>query len=72
MSAGAGKDGRREKRHQALVLDLRNNPGGLLTQAVRVADLFLDSGLIVYTEGRIESQNKSIARKRKDRGWTFR
>ena len=35
-----------------LVLDLRNNPGGLLDQAVRVADLFLDSGLIVRTEGR--------------------
>ncbi|HEX9145969.1 MAG TPA: S41 family peptidase, partial [Candidatus Binatia bacterium] len=41
-----------------LVLDLRNNPGGLLTQAVRVSDLFLDSGLIVYTEGRIESQKQ--------------
>ncbi len=37
---------------RGLVLDLRNNPGGLLDQAVRVADLFLDSGLIVRTEGR--------------------
>lgn len=37
-----------------LVLDLRNNPGGLLDQAVRVSDAFLDSGLIVYTEGREE------------------
>jgi carboxyl-terminal processing protease len=35
-----------------LVLDLRNNPGGLLDQAVRVADLFIDSGLIVRTEGK--------------------
>ena len=35
-----------------LVLDLRNNPGGLLDQAVRVADMFIDSGLIVRTEGR--------------------
>lgn len=35
-----------------LVLDLRNNPGGLLDQAVAVSDLFLTSGLIVYTEGR--------------------
>ena len=43
---------------KGLVLDLRNNPGGLLTQAVRVADLFLDSGLIVYTDGRIESQKQ--------------
>ncbi|HEX2932468.1 MAG TPA: S41 family peptidase, partial [Candidatus Binatia bacterium] len=43
---------------KGLVLDLRNNPGGLLTQAVRVSDMFLDSGLIVYTEGRIESQKQ--------------
>jgi carboxyl-terminal processing protease len=35
-----------------LVLDLRNNPGGLLDQAVRVADQFIDSGLIVRTEGK--------------------
>ena len=43
---------------KGLVLDLRNNPGGLLTQAVRVSDMFLDSGLIVYTEGRIEAQRQ--------------
>ncbi|HXG51322.1 MAG TPA: S41 family peptidase [candidate division Zixibacteria bacterium] len=49
---------------KGLVLDLRNNPGGLLTQAVRVSDLFLDSGLIVYTEGRVESQrHKYFAQK---------
>jgi carboxyl-terminal processing protease len=35
-----------------LILDLRSNPGGLLDQAVRVADLFLDSGIIVSTVGR--------------------
>ncbi|MDY6942287.1 MAG: S41 family peptidase [Pseudomonadota bacterium] len=34
------------------VLDLRNNPGGLLTAAVEVADVFLDGGLVVYTQGR--------------------
>lgn len=39
---------------QGLVLDLRNNPGGVLTGAVGVSDAFLDSGLIVYTEGRVE------------------
>lgn len=51
-----------------VVLDLRNNPGGLLTQAVRVADLFLDSGLIVYTDGRLESQKqKYFAHKKKSR-----
>lgn len=37
---------------KGLILDLRNNPGGLLDQAVAVADLFLTEGLIVYTEGR--------------------
>jgi len=42
----------------ALVLDLRNNPGGLLNQAVQVSDLFLEKGqLIVYTEGRIKNQD---------------
>jgi carboxyl-terminal processing protease len=37
---------------RGLVLDLRNNPGGLLDQAVRVADAFLAEGVIVSTEGR--------------------
>ena len=37
---------------QGLVLDLRNNPGGLLDQAVKVADIFLDRGVIVSTKGR--------------------
>jgi carboxyl-terminal processing protease len=53
---------------KGLVLDLRNNPGGLLTQAVRIADLFLDSGLIVYTEGRIESQKQKYFAQ-KDGSW---
>ncbi len=38
---------------RGLVLDLRNNPGGVLSAAVAVADAFLDKGAIVYTEGRI-------------------
>ncbi len=42
---------------KGLVLDLRNNPGGLLDQAVKVADTFLEKGLIVYTKGRIKEQN---------------
>ncbi len=42
---------------KGLVLDLRNNPGGLLSQAIEVSDLFLNSGLIVSTKGRISSQN---------------
>jgi len=43
---------------KGLVLDLRNNPGGLLTQAVRVSDMFLESGMIVYTDGRLDSQKQ--------------
>src|SRR5258705_11473264 len=43
---------------QGVVLDLRNNPGGLLTQAVKVSDMFLDGGLIVYTDGRLENQKQ--------------
>jgi carboxyl-terminal processing protease len=38
---------------KGLVLDLRNNPGGVLNAAVEVSDAFMKSGLIVYTEGRI-------------------
>jgi carboxyl-terminal processing protease len=45
---------------QGLVLDLRNNPGGLLSQAVKVSDLFLDSGMVVYTEGRLENQEQKF------------
>jgi len=39
---------------KGLVLDLRDNPGGVLTGAVGVSDIFLSSGKIVYTEGRVE------------------
>ncbi|HBM61129.1 MAG TPA: peptidase S41, partial [Citreicella sp.] len=37
---------------EGIVLDLRNNPGGLLTQAIKVSDAFLDKGEIVSTRGR--------------------
>jgi len=48
----------REKQVKKLVLDLRNNPGGLLNQAVEVSDRFLKpENLIVYTQGRTEEQN---------------
>ena len=45
---------------RGLILDLRNNPGGLLAQAVRVSDMFLKEGVIVYTDGRIESQKQKF------------
>jgi carboxyl-terminal processing protease len=40
-----------------LILDLRNNPGGVLQSSVAVADAFLEDGLIVYTEGRLPSSH---------------
>jgi|GEM_PF-551369 carboxyl-terminal processing protease len=40
-----------------LVIDLRNNPGGLLRQAIRVSDVFLDEGVIVSVRGRMEEDN---------------
>lgn len=45
---------------QGLVLDLRNNPGGVLSGAVQVSDLFLDQGLIVYTQGREEASRSDF------------
>jgi len=50
MEAGGGS-------LQGLVLDLRNNPGGLLQASVAVADALLTDGLIVYTEGRMPSSH---------------
>lgn len=49
---------------QGIVLDLRGNPGGLLDQAVKISDEFLDSGLIVYTEGRVENQKMQFYAKK--------
>lgn len=49
-----------------LILDLRNNPGGILNAAVGVSDLFLDSGLIVYTEGRIKDSKLKFNAKPSD------
>lgn len=46
---------------KGVVLDLRNNPGGLLPSSIDVADALLDKGLIVYTQGRIPSSNSRFS-----------
>lgn len=42
---------------KGIILDLRNNPGGVLQSSVEVADAFLDGGLVVYTQGRLDNSN---------------
>lgn len=46
-----------EEELNGLVLDLRNNPGGVLNAAADVSDLFIEKGKLVYTEGRIENSH---------------
>jgi carboxyl-terminal processing protease len=48
------------------ILDLRNNPGGLLTQAIRVTDFFLDDGEIVSTKGRKVTETRRFFSKKGD------
>ena len=48
------------------ILDLRNNPGGLLTQAIRISDFFLDNGEIVSTKSRKASENRKWFAKKGD------
>jgi carboxyl-terminal processing protease len=50
-------DLQKEERLKGMVLDLRNNPGGVLNGAVGVSDAFIDDGLIVYTEGRLDDSS---------------
>ncbi len=45
---------------QGLVLDLRNNPGGLLPESTAIADALIGEGLLVYTEGRLPSANRKF------------
>ena len=49
-----------KKNLKGLVLDLRNNPGGVLNAAVEVSDAFIEKGMIVYTEGRIEDADQKF------------
>mgnify|MGYP003951998011 CR=1 FL=1 len=49
---------KKNKKIIAYILDLRNNPGGLLSQAIKITDFFLDNGEIVSTKGRKKSENK--------------
>lgn len=57
---------------KGLILDLRNNPGGLLDQAVKVANLFVDKGLIVYTDGRVKDQRMEFRATRGGKHFDFR
>ena len=51
---------------KGLILDLRNNPGGILNGSVAVADIFLNQGLIVYTKGRVKDSNLKFSATRGD------
>ena len=52
------KDLNKDQNVQSYILDLRNNPGGLLSQAIRISDFFLDNGEIVSTKSRQPSENR--------------
>ena len=51
---------------KGIVLDLRNNPGGLLNQAVGLVDLFVDKGVIVSQKGKVDSENLNYEAHAKD------
>ena len=54
------------KNVKAYILDLRNNPGGLLSQAIKISDFFLDNGEIVSTKSRKSSENRKWFAKKGD------
>ena len=60
------KDFENNKNINAYILDLRNNPGGLLSQAIKISDFFLDNGEIVSTKSRKSSENRKWFAKRGD------
>jgi len=55
-----------EKNIEAFILDLRNNPGGLLSQAIKVSDFFLENGEIVSTKSRQKTENRKWFAKKGD------
>ena len=55
-----------KKEVKAYILDLRNNPGGLLSQAIRISDFFLENGEIVSTKSRKASENRKWFAKKGD------
>jgi len=57
----------KNKKMVGYILDLRNNPGGLLSQAIKVSDFFLDNGEIVSTKGRINKENRKFFANKGDR-----
>ncbi len=60
------KDLEKDKNIKAYILDLRNNPGGLLSQAIKISDFFLDNGEIVSTKSRKDSENRKWFAKKGD------
>ena len=60
------KEFKNNKNIKHYILDLRNNPGGLLSQAIKISDLFLDSGEIVSTKSRKSSENRKWFAKKGD------
>jgi len=60
------KDLEKNQNVKAYILDLRNNPGGLLSQAIRISDFFLDNGEIVSTKSRKASENRKWFAKKGD------
>ena len=60
------KDLEKKQKIKAYILDLRNNPGGLLSQAIRISDFFLDNGEIVSTKSRKASENRKWFAKKGD------
>ena len=57
---------KKENNVDKYILDLRNNPGGLLSQAIRISDFFLNSGEIVATKGRKSNENRKWFAKKGD------